>query len=103
VLEGYPFLGPTFTFYGTSTAFENQISWRVRDAKRAILGEGSVYVHSPDTGVPGPFRETVTLEKQPTTASGTLLIFEASAKDGTPIHIVTIPISFSTSTASTAL
>jgi len=98
VLEGYPSLGRTFTFYGTSTAFENQIVWRVRDAERTVLGEGPIYVHSPDAGIPGPFRETVMLEKQPATASGTLFIFEPSARDGTPIHIVTIPVTFSTST-----
>lgn len=99
VLEGYPSLGKTFTFYGTSTAFENQIAWRLRDAKRALLAEGTIYVHSPDAGTPGPFRETVSFGKTPATASGTLFIFEASAMDGTPIHIVSIPVSFATSSS----
>lgn len=97
VLVGYPVLASPFTFYGTGTAFESQMSWRLRDAKRALLAEGSFMVHSPDMGIPGPFRETVTFEKTPATTSGTLFIFEASAKDGTPIHVVSIPVRFATS------
>lgn len=94
VLVGYPVLTNPFSFYGTTTAFENRASWRVRDAAHALLGEGSFDVHSPDAGVPGSFTVTGTFDKMPTTASGTLLIFQFSPKDGTPVHIATIPIRF---------
>lgn len=98
VLEGYPLLANVFTAYGTGTAFESTLSWRVRDAKRHLLGSGSIMVHQPDAGIPGPFDFVGIFDPKPTTATGTLLIFEFSAKDGTPIHIVTIPVTFATST-----
>lgn len=97
-LEGYPFLKNPFTFFGTGIAFENRLMWRVRDAKRTLLGEGGFDVASPDVGVPGPFRVTVSYRIPPQMQKGTLFIFEASAKDGSPIHVVQIPVTFVTST-----
>ena len=98
-LDGFPRLASPFHAYGTGTAFESTLSWRVRDAQRHLLGQGSIAVRQPDAGIPGPFDFTGRLDTTPSTTSGTLLIFEFSAKDGTPIHIVTIPVVFATSTA----
>lgn len=99
VLDSFPNLASPFVFHGTGTAFESQMSWRLRDAKRKVIGEGSFHVMSPDAGIPGPFRVEGSWKTAPKTATGTLFVFEASAKDGTPIHIVTVPVSFSTSTS----
>ena len=95
ILSGYPNLYPEFHIYGTSTAFENQIRWRVRDLKRAILGEGPIQLKSPDAGFPGSFDADVLLDRAPSSeSSGTLFVFEPSPKDGTPTHIVEIPVRF---------
>ncbi len=99
VLDRFPNLASPFVFHGTGTAFESQMSWRLRDAKRKVIGEGSFHVLSPDAGIPGPFNVEGTWKTPPKTATGTLFVFEASAKDGSPIHIVTVPVTFVTSTA----
>ncbi len=81
-----------FTFYGTSTAFENMISWTVVQSDDLEVARGNAYVNSPDIGIPGSFKVKGYYERLPTAASGTLNVFEASAKDGTPIHAVVIPV-----------
>ncbi|MCK9212577.1 MAG: Gmad2 immunoglobulin-like domain-containing protein [Ignavibacteriaceae bacterium] len=87
-------------FYGTSTAFENVLSWNVKQADGKIVASGNAYVHSPDSGQPGAYEVAVFYDVVPKTASGTLNVFEASAKDGSPIHAVKIPVMLPTSTES---
>jgi hypothetical protein len=84
---------PTFV-NGTTTAFENQAAWKLTDATGTVIGTGTFYVHSPDAGIPGPFSFQISFDTVPQSTNGTLMVYEASAKDGTPIHAVTIPIIF---------
>jgi len=91
VLAGLKLSNP-FEVSGTSTAFENSIAWDVRQADGKVVASGSAYVHSPDAGIPGPFAFKGFYDAVPTSASGTLEVFEASAKDGSPIHEVSIPV-----------
>lgn len=82
-------------FSGTSTAFENQISWSMVDASGTAITQGSIYVHSPDAGIPGPFEVNASLPTEKITVDhGELRVFEASAKDGTPTHVVIVPVTF---------
>ena len=90
-IESLNLMNP-FTFSGTTTAFENQASWKLTQKGGKVLGQGYFYVHSPDAGIPGPFSVMGFYDALPTNASGTLLVYEASAKDGTPIHSVSIPV-----------
>lgn len=79
---------------GTTTAFEQTFAWKMVDEKGNIVGEGSAMTHAPDSGIPGPFSVTAFYDRAPATDRGTLFIYEASAKDGTPIHEVKVPILF---------
>jgi len=88
-----------FTFSGTTTAFENQANWKLTQKGGKVLGQGYFYVHSPDVGIPGPFSVTGFYDALPTNASGTLMIYEASAKDGAPIHGVSIPVQLDMTTS----
>ncbi len=81
-----------FFFSGTTTAFENMASWKLTQTDGTVIGQGVFYVYSPDVGIPGPYQVTGFYDRIPTSASGTLLVYEASAKDGTPIHVVAIPV-----------
>lgn len=79
---------------GTSTTFESNILWKMTDADGAVVSQGYTTIASPDVGVPGPFTMTMFYDVAPKTATGTLTVYEASAKDGTPIHDVSIPVRF---------
>jgi hypothetical protein len=85
-----------FEFYGTSTAFENTISWQVKQLDGKIVAQGNIMTRSPDAGVPGQFMVKGFYDAIPNSASGTLVVFEASAEDGSPIHMVEIPVNLST-------
>ncbi len=80
---------------GTAQVFENVVSWNVRDASGTVLGKGSTLAQPAATGVANPFAFKVWLLSAPTTTTGTLNVFEASAKDGQPIHVVSVPMQFS--------
>ena len=84
---------PTY-IYGTTTAFENTAQWKVVDGKGTTISKGYYTVASPDVGVPGPFSAWLFYDESPKTATGSLMVFEASAKDGQPIHQVLFPLTF---------
>lgn len=79
---------------GTTTAFEQTFSWKLVDARGTVVAEHSAMTHAADAGIPGPFSVTMFYDKVPTTERGTLTVYEASAKDGSPIHDVSIPVVF---------
>jgi hypothetical protein len=84
---------PTF-IHGTTTAFENQAAWKLTDATGTVISTGTFYVYSPDAGIPGPFSFQLFFDAVPVSGTGTLMVYEPSAKDGTPIHAVRIPVLF---------
>lgn len=76
---------------GSAIAFESTVSITVRDADGRVVGRGFAMALAPDAGQSGPYRASVAFNAAP----GTKLfveVFEASAKDGTPIHMVRIPV-----------
>jgi len=95
-MYGASFLvGNPFQIHGTSTAFESTLSWKLMDAGGETVGQGYTMIASPDVGIPGPYEITGFIDTPPKTQSGVLMVYEASAKDGSPIHVVTIPVEFS--------
>lgn len=88
-----------FFFHGTTTAFESQASWQLVQSNGKVIGSGFYSVGSPDAGIPGPFSVTGFYDVVPTVSSGTLMVYEASAKDGEPIHVVRIPVAFEQGTS----
>jgi nucleoid-associated protein YgaU len=79
---------------GVGTGFEGQIAARVRDGHGAQLVRASVPAGG--TGVWGNYRAALAVGKVPTTEQGTLEVFEISAKDGSELHKVVVPITFGT-------
>lgn len=76
---------------GRAIAFENTVSLVVRDERGVIRGRGFATADAPDAGQSGAYRTAVAFNAAP----GTILyveVFEASAKDGLPIHMVRIPV-----------
>ncbi|MDQ7815094.1 MAG: Gmad2 immunoglobulin-like domain-containing protein [Patescibacteria group bacterium] len=87
-----PTLFNPFGFSGTTTAFENNLSWQLLQSDGKVVARGYTYVDSPDIGIPGDFRVKGFYDVIPSSPSGTLMVYEASAKDGEPIHVVSIPV-----------
>jgi nucleoid-associated protein YgaU len=76
---------------GVGTGFEGQIAARVRDGHGAQLAK--VSVPAGGTGIWGNYRAALEVGV-PSTAQGTLEVFEVSAKDGSELHKVVVAITF---------
>lgn len=84
-------VGTTFKVSGEARVFEAAFSYSFEDGHN-VLAEGHV---TADQGAPewGKFEFEVTF-KNPTSPYGMLIIYESSAKDGSPIHQLEIPVKF---------
>jgi hypothetical protein len=89
-----------FTVTGTAIAFEQTFSWRLEDARGTKLAEGYSMTNAPDLGIPGPFTIRAFILTVPTTATGTLVLFESSPKDGSETHVLRIPVRLPTQSMS---
>jgi hypothetical protein len=87
-----------FSVTGTAVAFEQQFAWKLMDANEKTIASGPANTHAPDAGIPGPFEIRQFIFSAPATATGTLVLFESSAKDGEPIHILNISVKLPTRT-----
>lgn len=79
---------------GVATGFEGTFAARVRDANGSELTQ--VTIMAGGTGTWANFHELIALPSTPTTPQGTLEVFEYSAKDGSEVDKVVIPIVFGT-------
>lgn len=79
---------------GDALTFESTVNIKVYDVKGDLVVETFTTAASPDA-VPGPYSISIAF---PTPVAhlgtGRLEVFEYSAKDGTEIHKVTVPITF---------
>ncbi len=78
---------------GTAIAFENTFQWKLENASNTQVAQGTLIANAPDIGQPGSFTLHHTSQTF-TPDSYTLTFFEASAKDGSPIHLLSIPVQF---------
>ena len=79
---------------GVGTGFEATFAARVRDDDGNELTQVSIMAGG--TGIWANFHELIALPNVPSTPQGTLEVFEFSAKDGSEVDKVTIPITFGT-------
>jgi nucleoid-associated protein YgaU len=78
---------------GVATGFEGVISARVRDANGNQLA--ITPVHAGGTGIWGNYDISIPLGGTPATHTGTVEVFEESAKgDGTELNKVVVPVAF---------
>jgi len=84
-------VGTTFSVRGEARVFEAAFSYSLEDGHN-ILAEGRVMAGQ---GAPewGKFDFTVTFEAA-TSPSGILIIYELSAKDGSPVNVLQLPVKF---------
>jgi nucleoid-associated protein YgaU len=76
---------------GVGTGFEGQIAARVRDAHATQLAGASVPAGG--MGIWGNYDAALPVGV-PSTAQGTVEVFEVSAEDGSELHKVVVPITF---------
>lgn len=74
---------------GTANTFEAVVSWRLVDRDGAEIGSGW-FMATSGSGIRGTFDETIPVDAAPGRA--TLVLFEESAMDGSPVNVVSIPI-----------
>ena len=81
------------TISGSARVFENVVSYRVVDSNGIVLASGVTTANSPDVGQFGDYSVAVTFTP-PATPSGTVEVYQSSAKDGSEIDKVSIPVNF---------
>ncbi len=81
----------TFTLSGASRTFEANVVWRVKDSTQKVVASGHTTASLGTSPVWGTFSTQVTL---PPTVSGnvTIEVYEASAKDGSELGLVAVPV-----------
>ena len=84
-----------FTVSGEARVFENQFSYRLKDADGSILAHGSITANGQEAGQFAPFSTTISSYSTPKGKTGTLELFDNSPKDGSEIDKVIIPVVFS--------
>ena len=76
---------------GTANTFEANFSYELTDTDGRIVDENFVTATS-GTGTRGTFDFTTGRSTSRSTESATLIVFESSAKDGSRINVVEIPL-----------
>ena len=76
---------------GIGTGFEGQFTARVRDGHGTQIAR--VAVHAGGTGIWGNYDVTLPVGV-PSTAQGSLEVFEVSQEDGSELHKVVVPVTF---------
>lgn len=78
---------------GRARVFEQQFNYRIKDANDIVLDEGSANTSAPEMSEFGDF-EIQSYYKNPSSKEGTVEVFDYSAKDGSEIDKVSIPVKF---------
>jgi hypothetical protein len=86
-------VGMPLVIRGEARVFENMFAYRLRDADGSVLFEDSAYAHSSDAGLYGSFI-IETGYPAPKGATGSIEVFDRSAKDGAEIDVVRVPVRF---------
>ena len=81
-----------FTVSGNARVFENVVSIELTDNAGTVLYSGTAYANAPDVGQFGNFSQQVQFVTNAT--SGTLTVYQASARDGSRVDVVKIPLQF---------
>lgn len=77
---------------GQARVFENVLSYRIIDENGATLSSGNTMADSPDTGQFGPYTITIRDLGEFTKGKISIEVFQNSAKDGSEIDKVIVPV-----------
>jgi hypothetical protein len=86
-------IGLPLVIKGKARVFENTVSFRIKDLDGTVLMEKFTTANSPDMGQFGPFEASVNYP-EPKGGKGTVEVFEYSAKDGSELSKIEIPVIF---------
>jgi hypothetical protein len=86
-------IGNPVTITGEAREFENVFNWRIRDGHGMVLAEGNAMTDAQDVGLFGKFSITTTYSESETIV-GKIEVFAYSARDGSEIDMVSIPVNF---------
>lgn len=81
-----------FVVKGQARVFESQFSIRVKNYSGDVLFEDTVMANAPDAGQFGPYEKMITNLSKTSDKNLILEAFDRSAKDGTEIDLVSVPI-----------
>lgn len=91
-----PFMGDSvksgFVVKGNARTFENTVTIRLSDSVGNVLIETFTTANAPDIGQFGPFEKAINFTTEDT--EGKLEVFQYSAKDGSEIDKVEVPLIF---------
>lgn len=77
---------------GQARVFENSVSYRITDGSGKTLNSGFTMADSPDMGKFGPYTITIQSLDGFTEGKMTIEVFQNSAKDGSEIDKVVVPV-----------
>lgn len=77
---------------GQARVFENTVNYKLVDDEGGLITEGYVTANAPDIGQFGSFSQDILFVT--TARTGTLQVFQYSAKDGSMDDLVEIPLNF---------
>ncbi len=80
------------TITGSNNTFESNVVFRLEDSSGAVLAEGYT-TGTGGMGTMGPFEGSLEFDPGAET-SGTLVVYESSARDGTEINVTEVPVRF---------
>jgi hypothetical protein len=83
----------TFTLSGAARVFEANVVWRVKDRFQTVVAQGHTLASLGTSAVWGTFQTEITLPASTSGTYPTLEVYEASAKDGSEVGLVAIPLS----------
>lgn len=86
-------IGLPLVVTGSARVFENMFNYRLLDTDGTVLAEGSSISNAPDAGQFGDFTIT-TSYSVPTGTTGTVEVFDYSAKDGSVVDLASVPVVF---------
>ena len=81
-----------FRVEGNARTFESTVNIRLTDSEKNVLSETFTMADASDAGQFGPFEKVINFKTD--SANGTLEVFQYSAKDGSEIDKVVIPLQF---------
>ncbi len=87
-------VGQPLVIVGEARVFENAFMYRVMDGEGHQLAGGFDTAHAPDVGTFGGFSLTIDYGYQPNSPEGFVEVYAHSAKDGSEIDLVRIPVHF---------
>ncbi len=87
-------IGMPLVIRGRARVFESAFNYKLLDEDGSVLVEGNAMSGASDMGVFGSFVVTTSYDA-PSGTSGTLQVFDYSAKDGAMIDLASVPVRFS--------